>query len=74
MHPYPGPNCALLLDNCAIHLVFELEEILNAMGTTSLPIVQLLTIVFSGCVLIRLPAYSPDFNPIEKMFHQGTIS
>jgi hypothetical protein len=24
-----------------------------------------------GCVLLPLPAYSPDFNPIEKVFHQG---
>jgi hypothetical protein len=32
MNPYPDPNSVLLMDNCAIHYVFEIEEILNAEG------------------------------------------
>jgi hypothetical protein len=32
MNPYPEENSVLLMDNCAIHYVYELEEILNAHG------------------------------------------
>lgn len=52
MNPYPGPNSVIVLDNCSTHRSAALREIVEA----------------SGCLLIFLPAYSPDFNPIEESF------
>jgi hypothetical protein len=53
MNPYPGPNSVLILDNARIHHGGLIEEICEEYGV----------------LLIYLPAYSPDFNPIEKSFH-----
>ncbi|KAL5534821.1 hypothetical protein ACEPAG_1285 [Sanghuangporus baumii] len=52
MNSWPGDNSVLILDNCAIHKREELREMVEA----------------EGCQLIFLPAYSPDFNPIEESF------
>lgn len=52
MNPYPGPNSVIILDNCSTHRTVALREIIED----------------SGCLLIFLPAYSPDFNPIEESF------
>lgn len=51
-NPYPGPNSVIILDNCSTHRTEALREIVEE----------------SGCLLIFLPAYSPDFNPIEESF------
>jgi hypothetical protein len=55
MNPWPEPNSVLVLDNCSIHKTFELEirEACNQ----------------RGIILEFLPAYSPDYNPIEEAFH-----
>lgn len=52
MGPFPGPNSVLIMDNARVHIGGRLEELCNARG-----------------VLLRyLPPYSPDMNPIEKVF------
>jgi len=52
MNPFPGPNSVIVLDNCSTHKTEALRELVEA----------------SGCLLIFLPPYSPDFNPIEESF------
>lgn len=56
MNPYPQDKSILILDNCAIHKTRALREIVEG----------------SGQVLLFLPPYSPDFNPIEESFSCGT--
>jgi transposase len=55
MNPYPQDKSILILDNCAIHKTRALREIVEG----------------SGQVLLFLPPYSPDFNPIEESFSCG---
>lgn len=57
MNRYPRDKSILVLDNCAIHKSRALREIVEAYG----------------CVLLFLPPYSPDFNPIEESFSCGTF-
>jgi len=55
MNPYPRDRSIIVLDNCAIHKMPALHEIVEA----------------HGCLLMFLPPYSPDFNPIEESFSCG---
>lgn len=56
MNAYPGDRSVLLLDNCRIH---QKDEIAIACAQR-----------IGGLVLVLyLPPYSPDFSPIENMFH-----
>ena len=48
-----SPKSIAVMDNCSIHHVQEVEEQFNS----------------AGILLIYLPSYSPDFNPIE-LVHQ----
>jgi hypothetical protein len=52
MHPFPGPQSVLVLDNSSIHHGGRINAIIKA----------------RGCLLIYLPTYSPDLNPIKKGF------
>jgi transposase len=52
MQPYPGDNSVLVLDNASIHSKEALAEIADE----------------AGIVIEYLPPYSPDFNPIEKIW------
>jgi transposase len=58
------------MDNCATHKAAELAELVQAKGK----ILYLLILFFNsqffilGCILVFLPAYSPDLNPIEESF------
>jgi len=52
MNPYPGPRSILVIDNCRIHHVDEVQELCDE----------------HGVALRYLPAYSPDMNPIEESF------
>lgn len=45
-------NSVLIMDNCSIHHVSKLKELVRQ----------------SGIVLLFLPPYSPDLNPIEEAF------
>ena len=56
MNPYPQDKSILILDNCAIHKTCALREVVEGFG----------------CVLLFLPPYSLDFNPIEESFSCGT--
>ncbi|KAI7949928.1 hypothetical protein MJO28_008749 [Puccinia striiformis f. sp. tritici] len=52
MNPFPGPNSVLIMDNAQIHHGGRIQQICND----------------NQIVLLYLPPYSPDFNPIEKVF------
>jgi transposase len=55
MNPYHPENneCILLLDNASIH---HSEEVLELCAEY-------------GVMLMFLPAYSPDYAPVEKLFY-----
>lgn len=54
MQPFDGrsPHSILVMDNCSIHHVAEVKDLLQE----------------AGIVLLFLPPYSPDLNPIEEAF------
>jgi transposase len=52
MTPYPGPRSVLVMDNASVHHTPELRQMCEE----------------AGVVLLYLPPYSPDFNPIETSF------
>ena len=54
MQPFDGQNehSILILDNCAIHHIQEVKEIL----------------ISTGILVFFLPPYSPDLNPVEELF------
>ena len=52
MQPFPAPNSVVVMDNCVIHKAPEIRELIE----------------LRGMKLEYLPAYSPDFNPIELAF------
>ena len=52
MNEYPLPNSVLVIDNASIHKVAGVREMVEERGAR----------------LLYLPAYSPDFNPIELAF------
>ena len=52
MNEWPLPNSVLVIDNASIHKVTGIREMVEERGAH----------------LLYLPAYSPDFNPIELAF------
>jgi hypothetical protein len=52
MNAWPLPNSVLVVDNASIHKVAGIREMVEERGAR----------------LLFLPAYSPDFNPIELAF------
>lgn len=55
MNPWPQPCSVLVLDNCNTHKSEAVRLAVEA----------------SGSLLVFLPPYSPDFNPIEESFSCG---
>jgi hypothetical protein len=52
MNRYPARNSVLVLDNCTIHHGGAIEQMCND----------------AGVVVRYLSSYSPDWNPIERIF------
>lgn len=52
MNSFPGPNSVLVLDNAPVHHGGRIAQLCAA----------------TEVLLIYLPPYSPDLNPIEKVF------
>ena len=52
MNPFPGKNSVLVMDNAKIHHDNEMVNVIER----------------SGCKVLYLPPYSPDYNPIEIAF------
>ena len=49
---FPGPRSVLLMDNCSTHYGVALRELCRRRGV----------------IILYLPPYSPDYNPIEEFF------
>ena len=60
MHAFDGSSLRsiLVLDNCSIHRVDEVLELLRS----------------TGIVVMFLPLYNPDYNPAEKAFSYVNIT
>ena len=52
MLPFPNPRSILVMDNCSIHHVDYVQDFIRD----------------CGILLLFLPPYSPDYNPIESVF------
>ena len=52
MNPFTGRNSVIVLDNAKVHHGSRLASLCDA----------------ANFLLIYLPPYSPDLNPIEKVF------
>ena len=55
LRPYPQENSVVVIDNCRIHNIEMLKELVEGVGA----------------IVEFLPPYSPDFNPIELVFGQA---
>ena len=51
-NPFPGPKSVIVMDNCSTHHGEEVKRLCEE----------------KGVILLYLPPYSPDFNPIEEFF------
>ena len=52
MQPFPDKHSIIVMDNCSIHHVQEVKDLIESLGI----------------VILFLPPYSPDYNPIEELF------
>ena len=52
MQPFPDKHSIFIWDNCSIHHVAEVKNLIED----------------AGILLIFLPPYCPDYNPIEELF------
>jgi transposase len=70
MNAYPAEHSVLVLDNCRIYHNEALVDLVHSAGTYCILLTQLLyqLACFAGCMILYLPAYSPDLNPIEESF------
>jgi DDE superfamily endonuclease len=69
MNPYPQRNSVLIMDHASTHHFDRLRELVEARYVIS-PTFSHSDVYFiiRGMRLVYLPAYSPDFNPIEEGF------
>ena len=51
-NPFPGPKSVLVMDNCSTHHAANVRRLCEEQGV----------------MILYLPPYSPDFNPIEEFF------
>jgi hypothetical protein len=69
MKPFPDERSVLILDNCRIHHNEALVDLVISAGKyPSYLHAHFSTKPYSGCLIMYLPAYSPDLNPIEESF------
>lgn len=71
MNRWPGDCSVLIMDNCAIHKTAALQRMVEGLGEKPRYLCytdESLTLCYTGCRLVYLPPYSPDFNPIEESF------
>lgn len=73
MNPFPDKHSVLIMDNCQIHHTDALQDVLNdaRKWTVIQPTFTIsfsVTTTFIDIMLIYLPPYSPDLNPIEESF------
>jgi transposase len=74
MRPFPDERSVLVLDNCRKQHNDALVDLVQSAGMPSRSHYQCLLTTFIGCLIIYLPAYSPDLNPIEESFIARKLS
>jgi transposase len=74
MNPFPQKQSILIIDNCNTHKSKAVREAVEAAGRYNIIDTLVMLTAQSGCVLMFLPAYSPDLNPIEESFSAGMSS
>ena len=55
LNPFPGDRSVVVLDNAAVHWDDRVRRLIER----------------EGAILLYLPAYSYDFNPIEMAFNEA---
>ena len=55
LNPFPGDRSVVVLDNAAVHWDDRVRRLIER----------------KGAILLYLPAYSYDFNPIEMAFNEA---
>ena len=75
MNLFLQEQSVLVLDNCQIHHNKALLDLVNGAGEYLYQclILTALTGISAGCLLLFLPPYSPDLNPIEESFSTHTF-
>jgi len=69
MKPFPDERSVLVLDNCRIHHNEALVELVQSAGMFSVHFMTCTSdCILVGCLILYLPAYSPDLNPIDESF------
>jgi transposase len=69
MNAFPQEQSVLVIDNCRIHHNEALQELVNGAGMFFRGSVSYcIDSIYIGCILLYLPPYSPDINPIEESF------
>ncbi len=68
MQPFLAPKSVIIMDNCAIHKVPRIREIIKSKYVQSFSFLISTESSHRGLWLEYLPAYSPDLNPIELAF------
>lgn len=68
MQPFPAERSVLVLDNCRIHHNEAIAELVQTAGMLKYSLLETKLNIYSGCLILYLPAYSPDLNPIEESF------
>lgn len=71
MNPFPAKRSVVVMDNCSIHHDEEVRRLIEdecGVCTDVCWSLKVLPTYVKGARLVYLPAYSPDFNPIEEAF------
>ena len=72
MQPFPSSKSVVIMDNCAIHKAPEVREMIEErcayLSNRHFTVTHSCAHTYRGIKLEYLPAYSPDFNPIELAF------
>lgn len=76
MNPFPAECSVLVLNNCRIHHNDVIAELVQAAGMSSISSSLSIANGSLGCLILYLPTYSPDLNPIEESFstHESHIT
>jgi transposase len=74
MQPFPAERSVLVLDNCRIHHNEAIAELVQTAGMLQYPSLLTKLNIYSGCLILYLPAYSPDLNLIEESFSARKLS
>jgi hypothetical protein len=56
------------MDNCRIHHNEDLQTVLQAQGMYLIFMLGMYANIALGILILYLPPYSPDLNPIEESF------